>query len=68
MEKPISLILRDTKLELAKICNNSQLPVCLLEPILKELYMEVKELTKKQIEEDAKMYEKSIQEDNTSKE
>ena len=60
MEKPISLILRDTKLELAKICNESKLPVYLLEPILKELYIEIKELTKQQIEYDEKSYRKSI--------
>lgn len=62
MRKPISLILRDTKLELAKICNDSQLPVCLLEPILKELYMEVKGLAKQQIELDEKSYQESISE------
>ena len=68
MEKPISLILRDTKLELAKICNDSQLPVYLLEPILKELYIEVNELTIRQIQEDEKMYKESIQEDNKNNE
>lgn len=60
MEKPISLILRDTKIEIARICNDSQLPVYLLEPILKDLYLEVKELNRKQIELDETEYKKSV--------
>ena len=66
MEKPISLILRDTKLELANICNNSNLPACLLEPILKELYLEVRDLKNRQEKIDEELYNSSLSEEQTS--
>ena len=66
MEKPISLILRDTKLELANICNNSNLPACLLEPILKELYLEVRDFKNRQEKIDEELYNSSLSEEQTS--
>lgn len=56
MEKPISMILNETKLGLANICNQSGLPSYMLEPILKELYLEAKELAKQQLKQDEEMY------------
>lgn len=66
MEKPISLILRDTKLELANVCNNSKLPACFLEPILKELYLEVRDLKNRQEKIDEELYNSSLSEEQTS--
>ena len=65
MEKPISLIIRDTKAELAKICNESQLPAFLLEPIFKELYQEIKHLLNEQLRRDEEEYQKSLIEKET---
>ena len=67
MEKPLSLILKDTKLELANICNNSNLPACLLEPILKELYLEVRDLKNRQEKIDEELYNSSLSEEQTFK-
>ena len=64
MEKPISMILNETKLGLANICNQSGLPSYMLEPILKELYLEAKELAKQQLKQDEEMYKASLNKEN----
>lgn len=56
MNKPVTIIIKETKIELANICNQSGLPSYMLEPILKELYLEAKELAKQQLKQDEEMY------------
>lgn len=56
MNKPVTIIIKETKTELANICNQSGLPSYMLEPILKELYLEAKELAKQQLKQDEEMY------------
>ena len=63
MEKPISMILNETKLGLADICNQSGLPSYMLEPILKELYLEAKELAKQQLKQDEATYKASLEQE-----
>ena len=69
MEKPISMILNETKIDLADVCNQSGLPSYMLEPILKELYLEAKELSKQQLKQDEAMYKASLnkQKEETNK-
>lgn len=50
--KPISIILDDLKKELANAINNSQLPLCLIESILKDLYQEAANMAAQQLEQD----------------
>ena len=56
--KPISIILDDLKKELANTINNSQLPLCLIEPILKDLYQEAANMAAQQLEQDRINWEK----------
>ena len=41
MEKPISMKITETKEQLAKVCNESKLPICVLDMVVKEVYSEV---------------------------
>ena len=41
MDKPTNLIMEETKLNIARIINESKLPAFLLEPLLKDLYNQV---------------------------
>ena len=68
MEKPISMILNETKLGLADICNQSGLPSYMLEPILKELYLEAKELAKQQLKQDEAIYNASLEQEKQTEE
>ena len=38
MDKPLPLLIADTKKALAEALNNSKLPPCILAPIAKEIY------------------------------
>ena len=38
MNKPISMIINETRISLANVCNESKLPPCVLEYIIKDLY------------------------------
>ena len=54
--KPISLLKEDFADSLVNLCNNSGLPFFVLEYILKDVYLEVKGLAKKQYESDLIKY------------
>ena len=60
MEKPISMIINETKMNLARICNESQLPTYILEPILKDLFEEARMLNEKQLQQDKMLYQQSL--------
>ena len=68
MKKPISMIINETKLGLADICNQSGLPTYMLEPILKELYLEAKELAKQQLKQDEAIYNASLEQEKQTEE
>lgn len=44
MQKPISLIIEETKKNLAQVINDSELPIYVLLPMLKDLYAEAQSL------------------------
>lgn len=48
MDKPISLLISDTKNAFVKVANESKLPPCILEMIIKELHTEVALLSQEQ--------------------
>lgn len=62
MEKPITLIIDQTKNNLTKILNEAGLPPFILETILKDLYLETNNISKQIAERDKAEYEKSLQE------
>ncbi len=60
MDKPISIILTEAKQEIAKTINNIGLHPMLLEPILKEFYLEVQQAALQQYRNEKTEYEKSL--------
>lgn len=63
MEKPITLKIKETKQNLVKALNESELPLFILEPILKDIYMETKAENLKQAQTDEYLYLKEIKGD-----
>lgn len=63
--KPVSMIRMEFISSLTELINNSNLPLFIIEPILKDMYNDVRIASQKQTEEEIKQYQKSI-EQNTS--
>ena len=63
-DKPISLVIDDFRKNLASVVNNSGLPLCISELIIKELYDEARELSKQQLLMDKEQYKNQSIEDN----
>jgi len=61
MEKPISMRIQEFKNSLVDLVNNSGLIPVIIEPIIKEIYMEVKTLGQQQFEKEKLEYEKFLQ-------
>lgn len=59
MNKPISMIINETRISLTDICNKSCLPACVLEPIVKDLYEEIKHVSAMQLKQDTEAYNKA---------
>jgi len=64
--KPISMIVKETKTKIANACNESKLSPVILDLIMSELYSEVHSLAEKQAIEEEKAYMAAIQSDKTS--
>lgn len=58
MEKPVTLIIFETKKSIAEIVQKSGLPVYIIEPIMRELYLDIKELNEQKRKEDIENYMK----------
>ena len=56
LEKPITLIRQEFIEGLADYINNSGLPLFMLETILKDVYMEIRDMSQKQYEFEKKQY------------
>lgn len=56
MNKPLSISIKETKENLIKICNESHLPLCILELIIQNIYADISTLSKKCLEEDELTY------------
>ena len=59
--KPITFVYEELVDELTNIINNSKLPAFIIEPILKDLYLEIKAMAQRQLERDKEMYNQSLQ-------
>lgn len=62
MDKPISMLIKETKDSLINICNTSQLPPSILELILGNVHAEIFLLSKKCLEQDELIYMSSLEE------
>ena len=60
MEKPISIMIDETKTNLISTINNSGLPFWLLEPIVKNVYQEIKTLSDNQLRADQQAYKEFL--------
>ena len=68
MNKPITMIINETRTKLANICNESGLSPVILDLIIQPLYSEIHSLAEMQSKEDEINYIKSIKkESETSK-
>ncbi len=62
MEKPITLLISETRKKMISTVNDSGLPLFLLDSILKDLYGEIHALSVQQEERERKEYEQSLTE------
>lgn len=60
MNKPITMIIKDTKTKLASVCNESGLPPVILDLIIQGIYSEVHSLAEKQTIEEETTYIQSL--------
>lgn len=65
-QKPISMVINETRISLLDICNKSGLPVCILEPIVKNIYEEIKRVSAIQLKQDEESYTKAQKEAQNS--
>lgn len=60
INKPISVAKEDFATALVKLCNESQMPLFVIEYTLKDLLQEVHTLAKQQYEVDKQQYEQAV--------
>ncbi len=68
MNKPISVIINETKVKLANVCNESGLSPTVLDLIVQGLYFEIHNLAEKQVLEEEKAYMIAMNNKSSSKE
>lgn len=59
MNKPISMVINETKTNLLQICNQSSLHPSILELIIKDVYDEIKYVSSMQLKQDTEVYNKA---------
>lgn len=67
LKKPITIVRQEFIEKLADDINNSNLPLFVIESILKDIYLEVKSMSQKQYEIDKSQYEEKIKLDSKDK-
>ncbi len=68
IKKPITVARQEFIVLISNDINNSNLPLFVIEPILKDIYLEIKSLSQRQYELERAEYEKSILECNKDSE
>lgn len=64
MDKPVTLIREELVENIVELINESKLPMFVLEPILKDIYLEVKNAARQQLENDREQYQSSLAKSN----
>ena len=62
MDKPISLVRKETVVKLTKVIEESGLPLLVLEPIIKDLYIQIQQAMVQQTIAEEEEYNKSLTE------
>lgn len=60
IQKPISVIRAEFISSLTNLINTSALPPFIIEPILKDMYSDIRMLSQKQLEADTKRYQEQL--------
>lgn len=63
ISKPVSIIRKEFIISLKNMIRESNLPLFIIEPILKDLYNDVKLASQKQLELDEQRYNESLKEE-----
>lgn len=66
IEKPITVIRQEFIDEISNSINNCELPVFIIEAILKDIYLEVRSLSQKQYEIEKAQYEQLVRNGDTN--
>ena len=61
MNKPFTMVIKETKNKLAKICNESGLPPVILDLIVQGIYSEIHSLAERQTLEEEIAYAKALE-------
>lgn len=62
MNKPLTMVVKETKNKLANICNESGLPPIILDLIMQGIYSEIHSLAERQTAEEEGSYVKMLEE------
>lgn len=62
--KPIQLSISEIKAEIASIINQNDLPMCVITPIIKEIYEQCQSVERQQYEMAKQQYENMLAEEN----
>ncbi len=64
MNKPLTMVIKETKTKIVNICNESGLPPVVLDLIMQGIYSEVHLLAERQTAEEEMSYAKMVEEDS----
>ena len=62
MNKPLTMVIKETKNKLANVCNESGLPPIVLDLIMQGIYSEIHSLAERQTVEEEMSYVKTLEE------
>ena len=66
MNKPISMLINDAKINITKAVNESGLLPCLIQPIIKEIYEQVLQQCQTELQNDVAEYSEKEKKDSDS--
>ena len=67
MNKPLTMIVNETKMKLANICSESGLPPVILDLIIQGIYSDIHYIVEKQAADEEAAYLKSLEDNNNEK-
>ena len=62
MNKPITIVIKETKKKIVEICNESSLPTFILDLIISEIYSNIHSIAEKQTFEEEIAYKSMVEE------
>lgn len=63
MEKPITLVIQETRNHIVEVANNSNLPIWVISQIMKEIATQAEQLAKQEHDSQVAAYQKSLNEE-----